>query len=111
VTLRPLERAYRKCGKLHAKVVGVNPAIKDLEVVIADLDDTISDQLLEQIKQLRIQTEQRSSQLGHHLYLQLEEKSVRGLGDPAVTGHGTAGPTEPCASEPVGRGRKTRLRT
>jgi len=98
VNARALKAAYRRCGKLYT-------AIRELEDVVADLDDTISDQLLEQIKQ-------RGSQLGHHLNVLQEEQAARGLGDPAVTGSAPTGPTEPCAGEPVGRGRtKTRLRT
>ena len=94
-----LKKAYRRCGKLYT-------AIRELEDVVADLDDTISDQLLEQ-------TKVRVAQLGHHLNVQLEERPARGLGDPALTG---AAPVDrahvSCAGDPVGRGRtKTRLRT
>jgi hypothetical protein len=94
-----LERAYRKCGKLYTQ-------LRDLETVVADLDDSISDQLLEQAK-LRV------GQLGHHLSVRLEEQAARGLGDPAVTDPAPGGPhLEPCAGESVGRGRtKARLRT
>jgi hypothetical protein len=98
VNLPALKKAYRRCGKLYQ-------AVRELEDVVADLDDAISDQLLEQ-------TKIRVSQLGHHLNVQLEEGATRGLGDPAVTGSAPGGPTEPSAGEPVGRGRpKTRLRT
>jgi hypothetical protein len=98
VNLPALKKAYRRCGKLYA-------AIRELEDVVADLDDAISDQLLEQ-------TKIRVSQLGHHLNVQLEEGATRGLGDPAVTGTAPDGHKSPSAGEPVGRGRvKTRLRT
>jgi hypothetical protein len=99
VNLPALKKAYRRCGKLYA-------AIRELEDVVADLDDAISDQLLEQ-------TKMRVSQLGHHLNVQLEEGATRGLGDPAVTGAAPDGDGHvPSAGEPVGRGRpKTRLRT
>jgi hypothetical protein len=54
-----------------------------------------------------------SERLNAYVRLRIhEEQTVRGLGDPAVTGSAPGGPTEPSAGEPVGRGRvKTRLRT
>ncbi|HEY7252171.1 MAG TPA: hypothetical protein VIG37_16855 [Methylomirabilota bacterium] len=69
-------------------------------MLVADLDDTLVDQLVEQLKRPIIQIDRRLNVLD-------EEQAVRGLGDPAVTspapdaavGH---------AGELVARGRKTR---
>jgi hypothetical protein len=108
----PLRRARKKCEHLAE-------AVRQLEVLVADLDDTLVDQLVEQLKRPVIQIDRRLNVLD-------EEQAVRGLGDPAVTGKSDThheehharerkvpapgGPTEPFAGEPVGRGRPTKGR-
>jgi hypothetical protein len=73
-----------------------------MEPTLADLEDPFAGQLVEEIKVL-------AGRLGHHLWVIEEERAARGLGDPAVTGHGTGGHGHtPFAPEPVARGRKTR---
>jgi hypothetical protein len=96
------EIALRRSRELQQAVLRMGDAL-------ADLDDTIGDELAERIAQL-------AQPLENHLYWALkdfEEQAVRGLGDPAVTGSGNheGEGHVPFAPEPVGRGRKTRGRS
>jgi hypothetical protein len=95
---RPLRRARKKCEHLAE-------AVRQLEVLVADLDDTLTDQLVEQLKRPVIQIDRRLNELD-------EEHAVRGLGDPAVTGNAQGGHGHVSfAGEPVARGRNTRSTT